>query len=372
MNFKNEKTEKFIRSYMNNFTSAKVDKWNYEDGCVLTGLIRMYELTKDDSYKNFVLNYLKKYINENGTINFYQKDAFHLDNVACGNALYFAYDVTGEEKYRIAIEELMDQLRKQPRTQAGNFWHKDIYPNQVWLDGLYMSEVFYMSYETRFGGKEHYNDIITQFQNVRKFLYDAKSGLYYHAFDESRQAEWADKETGTSANFWLRAMGWYMVALIDTMSVMEQPVYEYYRALGDLFKEALAGLLKYQDQETGLFYQVIDHPEEKGNYLETSGSAMIAYAMLRACRMKVILPEKYEENALHILQSIIDTKLVEKDGRIKLDGICKVVGLGGKEGRDGSVAYYLSEPVVCDDHKGVGPFMMAYAESMRIDQPFFG
>lgn len=367
MNFKNEKAEKFIRSYMNNFTSAKVDKWNYEDGCILTGLIKMYDETKDDSYKNFVLNYLKKYINEDGTINYYKQDTYHLDNVASGNALFFAYDTTGDEKYRRAIEVLMEQLRKQPRTKSGNFWHKDIYPNQIWLDGLYMSQVFYMTYETKFGGKEHYNDIITQFQNVRKYLFDTEKTLYYHGYDESKEAKWANKETGTSANFWLRAMGWYMIALIDTMSVMEQPVYEYYRALGDLFKEALTGLMKYQDKETGMFYQVIDHPEEAGNYLETSGSAMIAYAMIKACRMKVILAEKYEENALHILNSIIDTKLIEQDGKLRLSGICSVAGLGGDDRRDGSIAYYLSEPVVNDDHKGVGAFMMAYAESLKLN-----
>lgn len=363
---KNDKVEEFIKGYLGNFKSAKKEKWNYEDGCILKGIIMMYEATKEERYKEFVIEYLKKYINEDGTINFYKPEDFHIDNVSTGTVLFFAYDVTGEEKYRIAIEAIMDQIRKQPRIEAGNFWHKSIYPNQVWLDGLYMGQVFYMMYETRFGGKEHYNDIVSQFKNVRKYIFDDEKGLYYHAFDASKEQPWADKETGLSANFWLRAMGWYLLALIDTMSVMEQPIYEYYRDLQTLFKETLAGIMKYQDEETGLFYQVVDRADAEGNYLETSGSAMIAYSILKACRMKIILAEKYEDNALKILNTIIDSKLENVDGTYKLGGICGVAGLGGKENRDGSLQYYFDEPVVYDDHKGVGPFIMAYAEMLKL------
>lgn len=365
-NHKNEKAESFIRGYIDNFESAKIDKWNYEDGCVLKGAIMMYEVTSDDYYKNFVIDYLKKYINEDGTINFYKEDDYNIDNVSTGTVLFFALDVTGDDKYRKAIETLMDQLRKQPRTKDGNFWHKGIYPEQVWLDGLYMGQVFYMMYETRFGGKEHYNDIVVQFKNVRKFIFDNEKSLYYHAYDSAKVQPWADGETGLSPNFWLRAMGWYILALIDTMSVMEQPVYEYYRELQTLFKEAVTGLLKYQDKETGLFYQIIDRADAEGNYLETSGSVMIAYAILKACRMKVLLAEKYQDNAIGMMNTIINTKLDEIDGRYRLGGICGVAGLGGKEGRDGSLKYYFDEPVVYDDHKGVGPFIMAYSEMLRI------
>ena len=368
MGQRNEKAEKFIKGYIDRFTSAKKEKWNYEDACVLIGVIKMYQVTGEKYYKEFVLDYLKKYINEDGTINFYRPENYHLDNISAGNVLYFAYDVTGEEKYRKAIEELMEQLRHQPRIDSGNFWHKDIYPNQVWLDGLYMAQVFYMDYETRFGGKEHYNDIISQFKNVRQYMYNEEKGLYYHAYDATKSEFWADRQTGVSPNFWLRAIGWYMLGLIDAMSAISQPIYEYYRDLGDLFKEALKGILQYQDKETGLFYQVVDRSDVKGNYLETSGSAMIAYAMLKACEMKVILPEKYEQNAMHILSSLIDTRIEEIDGVLKLGGICSVAGLGAKNNRDGSVEYYLSEPIVYDDHKGVGPFIMAYAESLKLDK----
>lgn len=362
---KNEKVEKFIDGYLKRFKSAKVDKWNYEDGCVLKGAEMMYKVTGESRYKDFILEYLKKYINEDGTINFYKQEDYNIDNVSTGTVLFFAYDETGEEKYRNAIENIMNQLRNQPRTNEGNFWHKNIYPNQVWLDGLYMGQMFYMMYETRFGGKEHYNDIITQFKLVRKNLFNEDKQLYYHAYDESRQMYWADKETGLSPNFWLRAMGWYMLALIECLDAIDQSVYEYYDDLKVLFKEALKGILKYQDKETGLFYQVVDRAYVTDNYLETSGSAMIAYAMLKACRMKVILAEKYQENAERIFNTLADTRMEETDGELKLGGICSVAGLGGKEKRDGSLKYYFSEPVVYDDHKGVGPFIMAYSEMLR-------
>lgn len=363
-----DKLEKYVRGYIDNFTSAKKDQWNYEDGCVLKGAVMMYEATKDDYYKDFVLKYFDKYINEDGSINFYELEEFNIDHISTGTVLFFAYDMTGEEKYRKAIEVLMEQIRKQPRTESGNFWHKSIYPNQIWMDGLYMGQVFYMQYETRFGGKEHYNDIISQFKNVRKFLFNEEKGLYYHAYDSVKEQPWANKETGVSKNFWLRAIGWYLIALIDTMSVMEQPIYEYYRDLQALFKETLTGILKYQDKETGLFYQVVDKADAEGNYLETSGSAMIAYAILKACRMKVLLTEKYEGIALQIVNTLVDTRIEEVDGRLKLGGICEVAGLGGKDKRDGSLKYYFMEPVVYDDHKGVGPLIMAYSEICKLQK----
>lgn len=361
----NQRVEQFIDGYMDRFVSAKVDKWNYEDGCVLKGLQMMYQVTGQEKYKTFILDYLKKYVNDDGSLNFYHEEDYNIDNISTGTVLFFAYDETGEEKYRKAIEVLRQQLVSQPRNNEGNFWHKKIYPNQVWLDGLYMGQMFYMMYETRFGGKEHYNDIITQFRNVRKNMYDDKRGLYLHAYDESREMYWADKKTGLSQNTWLRSMGWYLLALIECLDNIDQCVYEYYAELKDLFKEAVKGLLKYQDKETGLFYQVIDRGDVKENYLETSGSAMIAYAMLKACRMKVILAEKYEDNAKRIFQSIVDMQLKEVDGVLRLGGICGVAGLGGKQKRDGSLQYYFSEPVVYDDHKGVGPFIMAYSEILR-------
>ena len=259
----------------------------------------------------------------------------------------------------------MEQLRSHPRTKCNNFWHKQIYPNQIWLDGLYMAQPFYMDYETRFHGKENYNDIINQFENVRKYLFNEEKGLYYHGFDESRLQPWADKTTGLSQNFWLRSMGWYLMALVDTMSLMSKEIFEHYKTLEGLLKEAVKGMLPYQDKNTNLFYQLIDLPEVEGNYLETSGSAMIGYTLLKACRLGYISKEKYQEIGVSILNGLLEYKLKEVDGKLKLVDHCAVAGLGPGDKRDGSVAYYLSEPIVANDLKGVGAFFMLYAEYLR-------
>lgn len=357
---------RFIKDYLANYTNHK-SYWNYEDGCVLMGSLQLYEATGDEIYKEFIFKYLDQFITNDGTINHYDYKNYNIDSINAGKVLFFCFAETNDEKYRKAIEALMVQLRSHPRIECGNFWHKKIYPNQIWLDGLYMAQPFYMAYETIFNNKANYNDIISQFVNVRQYIFDDRAGLYYHAFDESKTQCWADEKTGLSKNFWLRSMGWYLMALIDTMDVMSIEIFEHYKTLEAMFKEAIKGILQYQDDENKLFYQVIDKGEIEGNYTETSGSAMIAYAILKACRMGVLSKEKYQAIGEQVFEAIIEHKLAEEEGRINLNGICRVAGLGPDESRDGSVEYYLSEPVVCNDPKGVGPFMMAYAQKIMLN-----
>lgn len=361
------KFDQYVEHYLDHYTNAKVE-WNYEDGCVLMGCVQLYKATGNERYKNFVIEYMKGFINDDGTINHYEKEKYNIDSIHTGKVLFFLYDETKEEKYRKAIENLMDQLRSHPRTQCNNFWHKKIYPNQIWLDGLYMAQPFYMEYETRYDNKEHYDDIVNQFKNVRKYIYDDNKKLYYHAYDETKTMIWADKETGKSPNFWLRAMGWYLMALIDTMDIMSKEIFEQYKALEEIFKEAVNGILQYQDKESKLFYQIIDKAEIEGNYLETSGSAMVAYAIMKACRMGVLSSEKYAKTGEEIMNALINDMLIEEDGVLKLSGMCSVAGLGPKDERDGSLEYYFSEKVVCDDHKGTGAFMMAYAQMLMMHE----
>ena len=361
------KAENYIREYLTEYQNYK-DYWNYEDGCVLIGAKQLYEATGEEGYFTFIETYLKHFVMDDGTIAHYQTDKFNIDSINSGKILFFMYDKTGEEKYRKAIEFVMDQLRNHPRCKCGNFFHKQLYPDQIWLDGLYMAQPFYMEYETKFDKKEQYNDIINQFENVQKYLYDKDKGLCYHACDEAKVQFWSDKETGCSANFWLRSMGWYLMALVDTMDVMSIEIYEQYRKLQDIFKLMLKGILHYQDEETGLFYQVIDRSDVEGNYLETSGSAMIGYAIMKACRMGILLKEKYEPIGTGIFESLIENKLQEENSSMHLKGICEMAGLGpeNRPERDGSVSYYLSEKIVDDDPKGVGPFMMAYAQYLQL------
>ncbi len=350
----------FIKEYLNRYQNYK-DHWNYEDGCVLTGCVQLYRAARDDFYKNFVINYMEGFLKEDGSIKTFEKNSYNIDSINAGKVLFFLYEETKNEKYRLAIDTVMDQLKTHPRTQCGNFWHKNIYPNQIWLDGLYMAQPFYMEYETKFNHKEGYPDIINQFKNVRKYLYNEEKGLYYHAFDEARIQSWADKTTGCSPNFWLRSMGWYLMALVDTIDAMSIEIFEQYKTLCELYKEAINGILRYQDKEKKLFYQVIDRADVKENYLETSGTAMIAYSILKACRLGILQKEKYQQTGAEILEQLEEQKLTEIDGMLRLSGICSVAGLGPGAQRDGSVEYYLSEKIVSDDSKGVGPFMMAYA-----------
>ena len=356
-----EKTKQYMEQYLNGYQNYK-EYWNYEDGCVLKAARDFYESTKDEKYIRFILDYLSGCISDDGIITNYEEGKYNIDCVNSGKCLYAAYDYTKEEKYKGAIEQIMKQIRTQPRTKSGNFFHKKIYPNQIWLDGLYMAQPFYMEYETRLGDKEHYDDIVSQYENVQKYLLNEEKGLCYHGYDESKSIFWANPETGCSKNFWLRSMGWYLMSIIDVIDAMDRDVYEKYHTLVEIFRKMIRGIIAYQDAESGLFYDIIDMPDCPGNYLETSGSSMVAYAILKGCNMGILIKEKYEPVGIKIMEGLMERMLIERDGELHLGGIVSVSGLGPESNlsRDGSVEYYLSEPVVEDDPKGVGCFFMAF------------
>ena len=367
VNFDIKLFEQYLDQYLSAYKNYK-DYWNYEDGCVLIGAQYLYEATGEEKYFSFIQKYVDNFVTEEGIITNYQVDKFSIDSVNAGKIFFFLYDKTGDEKYRNAIEFVMGQLRKHPRCECGNFVHKAQYAEQIWLDGLYMAQPFYMAYETKYNKKEKYNDIISQFENVKKYLYDEEKGLCYHAYDESKSAFWADKETGCSPNFWLRSLGWYLMSLVDVMDNMSIEIYEHYRKLQDMYKLMLKGILQYQDAESCMFYQIPDRSDVPENYLETSGSAMIAYTILKACRMGILLKEKYADIGFEMVENILSQKLIQKEDGLHLTDICHMAGLGpeDRKDRDGSVEYYLSEKIVADDSKGVGPMMMAYAQYLML------
>lgn len=352
--------ELFIKDYIRNYKNYK-ERWNYEDGCILKGCLDLYEATHDEEYMNFIYRYMDNFIEPNGNIKNYDIEEYNIDNINSGKVLFFLYEITKDEKIKKAIELLYSQLKTHPRTKSGNFWHKKIYSNQIWLDGLYMAMPFYTKYEKYFNNSSNFHDIVNQFLNVRRYLFDEEKKLYYHGHDETRQEKWADIEKGTSKNFWLRAMGWFLMALVD---VLEETIeYKTFNKIKDLFKEAINGVLIYQD-DTGMWYQVIDKKTLKGNYLETSGSLMISYAILKGVRLG-ILPYDYKEFGEKAFQGTINQKLVKINGKYELDGICEVAGLGGNPYRDGSFTYYISEKIVKNDPKGVGALLMAYSEIIK-------
>ncbi|MBR5967875.1 MAG: glycoside hydrolase family 88 protein, partial [Lachnospiraceae bacterium] len=228
---------------------GKKATWNYIDGCMIGAVLEMYDITGDEKYLRFADSFTDYRVREDGTIDGYSVDELNIDNINAGKTLFSLWDKTGKEKYRKAIDLIYSQIGRMPRTAEGSFWHKKIYPDQVWLDGLYMCQPFYMEYETRFNDRGNYDDIYGQFETVRKNMLDPRSGLYYHAYDCSRRMFWCDKVTGLSNNFWLRAIGWFSMAMLDTLNAAD-PSYrdgEPYAALKEQYIALMKAMRDYQD-----------------------------------------------------------------------------------------------------------------------------
>lgn len=347
--------------------SGEPSTWNYIDGCMIKAILDLYAIKGDKKFLDFADEFIDYFVQDDGSIMSYDPAELNIDNVNAGKTLFELYKLTGKEKYRKAIETIYTQVKNQPRTKEGNFWHKLIYPYQVWLDGTYMGQPFYMQYEVEYNNCKNCQDSYQQLMNVYELLRDKKTGLYYHGYDSSRLSFWCDKETGLSQNFWLRALGWYSMALVDTISVMPDTMEAEKAQLASNYKELIDAMLKYQ-APNGMWYQVVDRADEvdkngKKNYLETSGSSIFAFSIMKACRMG-ILDESYFQYGEKAFNGVCDMYLSEKDGELQLDGICLVAGLGpqGNTRRNGTLEYYLDEPIVSNDAKGVAPLVLAYIE----------
>ena len=348
---------------MERVRQGKPAHWNYIDGCMLNALLSLSEITGEPVFADFVAAFVDAFVAEDGAIRTYDPKKYNLDDINEGRVLFPLYRKTGEEKYRRAADQLADQLNAQPRTAEGNFWHKLIYPNQVWLDGIYMAQPFRALYARELGDRD-YSDIVAQIETVRRRMFDPKKGLYYHGYDASKTVFWADPVTGCSQNFWLRAIGWFATALVDLLEIVDDP--GALDRLRPIFTELMAGIAPYADKETAMYYQVVDQGGRAGNYLETSGSSMIAYAMCKGVRLGV-LPKEYAALGKRTFDGILRRYFKAEGEDVELGGICLVAGLGPANDlrRDGSYGYYISEPVVKNDAKGVAPLVMCYTEVIR-------
>lgn len=339
-------------------------KWAYDQGVVLEGIDAIWRRTGNGDYFKYMQKSMDFFVTKEGNIERYKQSDYNIDNVKNGKILLDLYKVTGQKKYFAAATALWEQLKQHPRTNEGGFWHKKVYPYQMWLDGLYMGQPFYAEYAALVKDDKAFDDIANQFVWMEKHARDAKTGLLYHGWDESKAEAWANKTTGQSPNFWARAMGWYGMAMVDVLDNFPQnhPRRKEILAILGRFAQAVQ---KVQDPKTGLWFDVLNKPTAKGNYVEASASSMFVYTFAKAVR-NGWLPAAYfsvaDKGYNGIKKQFIEQRAA---GQVNLKGTVEVSGLGGKPYRDGSYEYYVSEKVITNDPKGVGAFLLA-ANEMEI------
>lgn len=340
-------------------------KWDYCHGLELGAMLDVYDRYNDQEIFDYALAYADTMILNDGTIKTYKLHEYNIDRLNSGKFLFRIYEQTKDRKYKRALDLLRSQLDSHPRNADGGFWHKKIYPNQMWLDGIYMGTPFYAEYAYRNSRPEDYQDIINQFVTVARHTYDPVNDVFRHACDVSRRERWADKTTGQSQHAWGRAMGWYAMAFADVLEFL--PKHEAGRdTMLVLFNKVASQIKRLQDKKTGLWYQVLDRSGDEGNYLESSCSAMFVYALFKGVRLG-LLDASYlkvaEKGYKGILKHFIE---VDKNGVVSLTRACAVAGLGGKNYRMGDYDYYINETIRSNDPKAVGPFIMASLEWERL------
>lgn len=338
-------------------------KWDYKLGLTMTSFEKLYQKTNNPIYSNYIKEYAETVINPSGEILNYKLEDYNIDNINAGKMLFDLYKRTNDERYLTALKTLRKQLESHPRTNSGGFWHKKIYPNQMWLDGLYMGTPLYARYTVDFENGKDLNDVVKQFEQVSLHTLDKKTGLLFHAWDESKKMDWANKETGTSPNFWSRSIGWYMMALVDVLDYMPKD-HPKRKELITYLNDISKAVAKYQDK-SGLWYQVTDGGAKNGNYLEASGSEMFVYAYAKGAR-NGYLPSNYKKLAEKGFDGLIRELIkVDADGEIHITQVCGSAGLGGTPYRDGSFEYYVNEKIKVDNAHGLGPFILAALELDR-------
>jgi len=349
---------------------GKGGKWDYTAGLFTLSLLKLNEQIPNPSHVAFVTNVIGSFISNDGQIADYHPAEFQLDAINPGKTVIALYLLTKEERYAKAAALLEKQFFTQPRTFDGGFWHKERYTNQMWLDGLYMGDPFYAEYTKVFHGPAtNFDDVAHQFALVKEHLYDAKTGLYYHGWDAAKVQAWANPKTGTSSNFWGRAVGWYAMALVDTLDFLPANHPARKEMTGQI-NDLARGIVKYQDADTGVWWQVMDKGNAKGNYREATGSTMFVYALAKAVNDGE-LPKSYAPAILKGYRGLLKEFVRTNDsGGLTLIQCCQVAGLGFKSTRggprDGSFEYYVSEPIVENDNKGVGPFILAGIEVQKL------
>lgn len=350
---------------------GQVARWSYDQGVILKGMEGVWNATGNGDYFRYIQKQMDHFVQEDGSIKGYRPDEYNIDHINNGKLLLLLYRVTGKEKYKKAVDLLRAQLRTHPRTSQGGFWHKKIYPYQMWLDGLYMGQPFYAEYAMLFHEDTAFNDITRQFVLMERYARDAKTGLLYHGWDETREQRWADKVTGLSPHFWGRALGWYGMAMVDVLDHFpaNHPGRD---SIIAILKRFAKGVTAVQDPKTGLWYDIVDKQTTPKNYLEASASCMLVYTLAKGVRMGY-LPASYLQHASKGYEGIIKEFIeIDSAGFANLRGTVSVSGLGGNPYRDGSFEYYMSERVVVNDPKGMGAFIKCAVEMEMLSKQSMG
>ncbi|GAB6009774.1 glycoside hydrolase family 88/105 protein [Dysgonomonas reticulitermitis] len=338
---------------------SKTPKWNYCHGLEMMAILQVWEKTGDIKYYDYVYAYTDRMVNDDGTIKSYSVDEYNIDRVNTGKILFPVLAKENDERFSKALKLLRSQMETHPRTANGSFWHKKVYPHQVWLDGLYMACPFLGEYAKQFDEPELFDDVALQIIDVHKHMYDEKTGLYFHGWDESREQKWSNPETGLSSNFWSRSIGWYMMAMADALDFIPEN-HPQRKEIIFIFRNLSESIEKFRNKKTGMWFQVTDQGEREGNYLESTGSAMFIYSWIKGSQKGYLDKSYLKKGTDAYMQFVKQFIKIDNDGLMSVTNCCTVAGLGGdKFYRDGSFEYYISEPVRDNDPKAISPFIMA-------------
>ncbi|MFB9276682.1 glycoside hydrolase family 88/105 protein [Cohnella cellulosilytica] len=327
------------------------DRFHYHQGVFLSGMEKTWRLTNKDAYFAYIKRWVDSHMQPDGAIRSFHPD--ELDDIQPGVLLFGLYERTGDDRYRQALYNLVPLLKKWKTNPSGGFWHKEHYPNQMWLDSMYMGGPIAVQFGKTFGERDYFDLMAYQAILMAKRTKDPVTGLMYHGWDESREASWADPETGLAPEFWGRAIGWYPVALLEMLEHMPQD-HKDAPELVVILRELLIALVRYQDEATGLWYQVVDKGDRADNWLETSCSCLYVQAIAKAVRFGY-LDAKYMENAWKGYRGVIDTLTFDENGRVVIGGICVGTGIG-------DYAHYVARPTSANDLHGAGAFILMCAE----------
>lgn len=341
------------------YYNGNIPKYEYDYAFLGSAIDKLGNI--NPKYSEYMKSYIDYFVQDDGTINGHKLTDYNIDRVRPGLNMLDLYERTGDEKYKTAIETLALQMENQPRTNSGGFWHKKIYPSQMWLDGLYMASPFLARYAHDFDQPLWFDEVAFQLKEVYRETLDAKTGLVYHAWDESREQRWCNPENGQSKHFWSRATGWYLMALVDVLDYLPEN-HPDRQELVSILNALSEALLNVRDPKTGLWYQVLDQGEREGNYLEASGTAMFIYTFAKGAK-KAYLEKKYLEIAGTAFDSMVENMVkTGDDGLPVLTNTCGACGLGGNPYREADYNYYVTEKQIDNDQKGVAPFILAAIE----------